>query len=285
MDKFDDDDFFDDCSVCQFTKANQKLGRTPTMEKIKTVFRKARKQGAFVKGSLLEETDSGDERKWMEERGFEYIGTADDFKMPEWMDCVWRRVPCGKDACKMCGKIKQDRLRHIMKGEDPDDLKSVFKDAGNSLGGALAMIKQHAAEMEIDITNINEAELEEPPEPDTFPLYQKAAKWHDEVAAMIKDADFHGDVWLLTEAAADLGWYKNTLLAKIYRQLCNCWRLDRGDEYGEIDSTYTKYVLRECVKVLKQSLAKLSELNSPQKGGLMVALTRLVDLEKQILEI
>ena len=43
VDKFDDDDFFDDCSVCQFTKANQKLGRTPTLEEMKAVFDKANK--------------------------------------------------------------------------------------------------------------------------------------------------------------------------------------------------------------------------------------------------
>lgn len=40
-----------------------------------------------------------DERKWMEERGFENIGATDDFTMPKWMDCAWRRVPCGQDEC------------------------------------------------------------------------------------------------------------------------------------------------------------------------------------------
>lgn len=169
VDKFAEEDFFDDCAVCQFEKEMQRGGKLPTIEGLKNSLRKAKEQGALVGGTMFEnktprsqksQKDSEDEeRKWMEERGFEYIGTIDDFKIPEWWDCAWRRVPCGRDECRMCGKIKQDRLRHIMKEEDPDDMKSVFEDVGNSLGGALAMIKQHAREMGIDITNINEAEL------------------------------------------------------------------------------------------------------------------------------
>lgn len=226
-----------------------------------------------------------EERKWMEERGFEYLGTSDNFKIPKWWDCVWQRVPCGKDECPICLKIKQDRLSHIMKEENPDDMKSVFEDVGNSLGGALAMIKQHAAEMGIDITNINEAELEEPPEPDGFPLYQKAASWQGEVTAVIKDADLRGDAWLLTESAADLVWYKNTLLAKIYRQLCNRWHLDRGDEYGEVDYEYTKYVLGECLKILEKSLVELSTIGAPQSDGLKRCRKRLQELKKPIFSI
>lgn len=295
VDKFDDEDFFDDCAVCQFEKEMQRSGKPPTIRGLKNSFRKAKEQGAFVGGAMFESKSSGsqknqkdsedEERKWMEERGFEYLGTSGDFKIPKWWDCAWRRVPCGKDECRMCGKIKQDRLSHIMKGEDPDDMKSSFEDAGNSLGGALAMIKQHAAEMGIDITNINEAELEKPPEPDTFPLYQKAVEWQDEAAAIIKDGDLRGSAWLLTEAAADLGWYQNTLLAKIYRQLCNRWHLDRGDEYGEIDYEYTKYVLGECLKILEKSLLELSAIGSPHGDGLKHCLARLQELKKPILSI
>lgn len=40
-DKFDDDDFFDDCPVCQFTKTMQAQGKNPTMSELQEVFRKA----------------------------------------------------------------------------------------------------------------------------------------------------------------------------------------------------------------------------------------------------
>lgn len=295
VDKFDEEDFFDDCPVCQFEKETQKSGQPPTLKGLKNSFQKAKKQGAFVGGTILEsktseskknQKDSGDkERKWMEERGFEYIGTSDDFEIPEWWDCAWRRVPCGKNGCKICDKIERDRLRHIIKGENPDDMKNIFEDVSNSLGGALAMIKQDAAEMGIDIVNINEAELEEPPESDTFPLYQKAAEWQDGVAAIIEDADLRGNAWLLTEAAADLGWYKNILLAKIYRQLRNRWHLDQKDEYGDVDYKYTKYVLDECLKILEKSLLELSANGSPQSVRLKRCLNRLQELKEFILSI
>ncbi len=197
-----------------------------------------------------------EERKWMEERGFEYIGTANDFKIPEWWDCVWRRVPCEKDECKICGKIKQDRLRHIIKGEDPDGMKNVFEDVGNSLKETLVMVKKHAEELGIDITNLKDVgDMEEPPEPQKFSLYRDLAKWHKTVGDVLHDAERGGSYWLLTEVAVDLGWYKNTLLVKTYRQFGNRWHLDRGDKYGEVDYQYTKYVLGECLKILKKSLS------------------------------
>jgi hypothetical protein len=225
------------------------------------------------------------ERKLMEERGFEYLGTSGDFKIPVWWDCVWRRVSCGKDECRMCGKIKQDRLRHIMKGENPDDIQSAFEDVGHSLGEALATIKQHAAEMGIDIANISEVELEEPPEPEKFPLYRHVEEWEKDVSAIMKDANLCGSTWLLTEAAADLGWYKNTLLAKTYRQLGNRWHLNRRDKYGEVDYEYMKYVLGECAKILEKALTELSVVGSQQNNGLQHSLNRLQELAKLILSI
>jgi len=227
-----------------------------------------------------------EERKWMEERRFEYIGEADDFKIPEWMDCAWRRVACGKNDCKICGKIKEDRFYHIMKGEDPDSMANVFEDVGSSLSETLAMIKRDAAERGIDIENITEDELEEPPVAETFPLYQQIAEWHQQVSRPIQDAELNGNAWLLTEAAADLIWYRSTLLVKTYRQLCNRWHLDRGDEYGDFDYEYTKYVLKECVEILKKALMGLSIVDPiHHREELWNARTRLKELEKPIFAI
>lgn len=51
-----------------------------------------------------------------------------DFKMPEWMECTWRRVPCGRDDCPLCGKINKQRQKHTEKGGDSDDLECAFED-------------------------------------------------------------------------------------------------------------------------------------------------------------
>ncbi len=283
VNKFDEDDFFDDCGMCQFTKKIQQEGRSPTVGEMKIAFNKAKENGSVVWSARVEDKDDEDERKFMKERGFEYIGTADDFKMPDWMDCTWRRVPCDKDECKICGRIKQDRFRHIMKGEDPDSTESMFEDIGKNFKEALGMIRRDAEERGIDITNLED--IEEPPKPEKFPLYNKVSRWNVALSEVAGSAEGTEYSWFYTEATADLLWYKNTLLAKTYRQLCNRWEQKRGDEYTDVDLQYTKYVLEECIKILKRSLVQLSELDSPQKGGLTVALTHLSNLEKQIIKI
>ncbi len=44
VDKFDDDDFFDDCDICQFTKKMQNERREPTLLELKKVFDIANKK-------------------------------------------------------------------------------------------------------------------------------------------------------------------------------------------------------------------------------------------------
>lgn len=214
---------------------------------------------------------------------FEPIGTAEDFKMPEWIECVWRRAACGKESCKICGRILRDRQKHIEKGEDPDDLKSALEDVGDNFKEAMMMVKKDAERLGIDLENIDD--IKEPPEPEKFPFYRKIQKWHKMVSQIGKDAEASGDLWLGTEAAADLFWYKNTLLAKVYRELCNIWHIEQKDGYGDFDYDYTSYVINECLKILKQSLSELSLLNSSQKPQLMIALSHLTLLEKQIFKV
>jgi len=208
------------------------------------------------------------------------------FKMPKWMECTWRRVPCGKDNCPLCGRIKKNRQKHIDRGEDPDDLKSVFEDVGNNFKEALMMIKKDAERIGIDITNIDNTKgIKEPPAPKKFPLYRKVSRWRELIEEILKEASMSESLWLETEAADDLMWYRNTLAAKTYRQLCNHWEIENGDDYGDFDYKYTKYVLQECLKILKNSLAYLSLLNSGQKGEFILALNKLQLLESQILRI
>lgn len=219
----------------------------------------------------------------MERLGFEHIGTINNFRIPKWWECGWRRVSCNKTSCRLCGRILRDKQKHIERGEDPDDWKYVFEDVGNSLGEALSMIKKDAERIGIEITNVGGTG--EPPEPGKFILYGKVNRWRESVLNIANLASAADELWLDSVAAADLLWYKNKLAAKTYRQLCNRWHLGRGDEYGEVDYKYTKYVLGECLRILKQSLAELSALNSGQKAELMLASGKLAELEKSILSI
>ncbi|MDA2922951.1 hypothetical protein MYX07_06840, partial [Patescibacteria group bacterium AH-259-L07] len=240
----------------------------------------------FLKGERSAQVSLGKETRQMKSRELEYVGDADDFEMSKWMECAWRCVPCGKDECKICGSIKRDLQKHIERGEDPYSIESALEDVGDTFREALTMIKKDAKRRGIDIDNIDD--IKEPPRPEEFPLYKKAKKWRDTIfkIAEAEHQSHKGEsLWLNTEEAADLFWYSSTLSAKTYRQLCNRWHIETGDGYGDFDYTYTKYVLKECLTILKKSLKDLSFLAPAKTGELISALAELNDLEKEILKI
>ncbi len=218
----------------------------------------------------------------MKDRGFKEIKLKNGkFKMPKWMDCAWRRIPCNKDTCPLCGRINRDRQKHIEQGEDPDSIESAFEDIGKNFKETLELIKKDCETKGIELTNIDN--IQEPPEPEEFPLYNKVNRWRKSVLTLEETPE--DSLWQYTEPATDLFWYANILAAKIYRQLTNKWEIEHGDEYGDVDYEYTTHVLRECLKILKKSLRELSSFNSSQKIGLMLIHDKLLDLEKEILEI
>ena len=49
-----DEEFFDDCLICQAMKAAKEQGREPTEEELKEAFKKAKEQGVIVDGELFE---------------------------------------------------------------------------------------------------------------------------------------------------------------------------------------------------------------------------------------
>lgn len=207
----------------------------------------------------------------------------DGFKVPVWWECGWRRKNCKKRSCVLCGGIIADREKHIAKGEDPDSMKSVLEDVGQSLVETLVMIKVDAEKHGIDITNIED--IKEPPKPESHALYRNIAKWRNGIIKLVDKADEADEIWISTEPAADLLWYISTLSAKTYRQLCNRWHIKNGDGYGEFDYKYTQYVLSEVLDILENSLAQLTKLNSQHQVVLMFALNQLIKFRKSILSI
>jgi hypothetical protein len=145
------------------------------------------------------------------------------------------------------------------------------------------MVKKDAKRFGIDITNIDD--IKEPPEPEEFPLYEEIKKWSGEVLKIRNEAELSGSWWVYTEAAVNLFWYSRTLQAKTYRQLCNRWHIENGDDYGKFDHRYTKYVLEESLQILKNSLLELINNNFSQKERLNSVYSNLLKLEKDILKI
>ena len=202
-----------------------------------------------------------------------------EYQIPKWMECSWRRVPCGKKTCPLCSRLVSGHEDHLG-GEEPDEMEMIFADVAHGFKETLELIKQDAKTKGLSIVNLDN--VKEPPRPQAFPFYRKVAIWHRQLSALATAAEIGGDLWIATEAAADVLWYKNILLSKIYRQLCTRWEQKQGVEYGDVDLAYTGKVLKEVAGILEKSLCQLSQLESAQKGGLFLSLVGLQQLKKRI---
>lgn len=205
------------------------------------------------------------------------------FSFPKWMECGWKRVSCGRDDCPLCGQVKKDRQAHIDKGEDPDSLKAVLEDVGLNFKKVLELVKKDAAANGVDISKIEA--IKEPPKPEEFSLYRRAHSWQKYVCAILDDASQNGELWLDTPAGLDLAWYSSILLGKVYRQLSNRWEMEHGDEYGEFDYRYTRNVIKKSLSFINDSFAELVCFETGQSINLMLAQSKLKELEKQIIKI
>lgn len=270
---------YDNCPLCKMMESGEEI----TKDKIRLAMKEAKKNGAIVGGPFFEDMDSGasdeekkdDSNRPLTKDEYDLLKTValageegilipeiSGEKMPEWMDCAWRRVPCGKHTCPICGRVAKQREKHIKESKNPDSMEMVFEDVRTELEEALLIIKMDARQRGLDILNLDN--IKEPPKALEFPLWRRVNKWGEEIFSFSKEAEKNGQFWLQTESAADFLWYSNTLMIKTYRQLCNSWHIEKNDGYGEFDHAYTAGVLKECLKILKESLAVLKRIYDGQ---------------------
>lgn len=213
---------------------------------------------------------------------------TEEFKMPIWMDCVWKRNSCGKKSCPVCRSVKkaneEKKNSKKMKEEEKElNSEALLDEMNKDLKKIMREIKKDAKRMGFDVEDIEK--LKNPPAPAKFLLYNKTKEWRDLIFSAIKNAVHKQEYWVYTEAFEDLLWYTNLLPVKVYRQLCNKWHLEQGDEYGEYDYKYTKYVLRECSKMIKGSLGTVMSFNAKEKEIFIISAASLMSLEKEIKKI
>jgi len=63
VDKFDDEDLFDDCPLCQAMKFAQEKGRMPTLVELKEAFKKAKEKGSIVGGEWFKESKNPEKKE------------------------------------------------------------------------------------------------------------------------------------------------------------------------------------------------------------------------------
>jgi hypothetical protein len=204
-----------------------------------------------------------------------------DFICPDWWECQWIRNACGRAECPLCGRIMKQHFKHQFKGENPESEEAFFQDIKDSFEEAIFLLNENAEKEGINLNQINE-DIAMPPEPDEFPEHKKYRDW---ILGIHHFAEEKGLGWIETEAGHDLMWYSNLIPAKVYRNLCNRWYLEKGQTDENIDYYYTRYVLENCIRIIKESFETVISMRLPQKNELICLYNQFLNFEKEILSI
>lgn len=123
----------------------------------------------------------------------------------------------------------------------------------------------------------NRKDLKEAPVfQETF-IYKMVKEWSDEVFTVVEDAEDEGDFWMFTRSACDLFWYSNVLLVK-------CSILTQSEPLS-FENNYARYVIRECLRIIKRSLRDIISHDPISKGELRSLFFRISEIEKEILDL
>lgn len=201
------------------------------------------------------------------------------FKPPKWWECQWRRVPCGKDTCALCGRINKQRQAHIAKGEDPDSIESAFGDVQDSFAETRAMLQKDAKRFGIDLENLEDVEYAEAPENSNHPVVKRLMRFYKTMLKVSREAQESIQAWPKTEAGKDFFWYPSMILVKTKRMLDDRWEIEQGEDYADDDVEYTRYVLQESILILKNALTELIVLRTYQLPDFNYCYDELESLE------
>lgn len=238
----------------------------------------------------------------------------DGFKVPEWWECTWRRVPCRAQTCRFCGRF--EKVKRLLesggtrgdydRGNDAEaeseeskqqeadlaDLKEVTAFQAKDLG----IREEDVLGEEVDEDDFDEdgnyiGEEDEPerliPEAETFLLYALVKRWSRPLTRYVGEAHERGEPWAKTDAAKDLLWYGTLIIGKVYRELSTRWEVTHGlqsMEFMNPEYVYTGSVLREISDIITHSLLELAkfhpDLETPLKQfrrlkGSILDITRL----------
>lgn len=174
--------------------------------------------------------------------------------------------------CKICkDEIIREKL-YKKAGKDPNDMKEVFKDIGNSLAHALYLLHKEAERLGIDLNNLED--VEEAPEPDNYPLFQAVTSYGKAVGNFIhklsKTPVFTNDIPLIEKALEVLSHSRFYIVAKTHRAYSSKWEEAKDPENDLDDSKSSAFLAYIAIVRNEHTIRKL--LN---EGVIHYSLTRL----------
>lgn len=193
--------------------------------------------------------------------------------------CIYTKV------CKVYQKEQERRKKHLLNGEDADDLLTVIKDLKADLERTFSMLKDKAEELGIDIDKISEKVSREFPEPEEFPLYKMTReftlKTHQFLKNLRDESPYPEELVALKEDLEDLSWYHTLVSAKLARALSD---LSDIDEFSREDAKNSAEIALMSIRACQIALSHILEAYPNLFDTLIELLVMSQKIEKAILE-
>ncbi|MBL7141810.1 hypothetical protein ISS21_01795 [Patescibacteria group bacterium] len=175
------------------------------------------------------------------------------------------------DKCQVFQDILVHRLKHIVKGEDPDspavifaDMKKVFARLANIIKKDLEKQGLNSKEVKIKLVK---SSFGNEPNPEDFPLWRLGHSFMLDVHLLLENIFFEEDDELmetlvkLKKQTEELNWYHAFFEAKLYRALVGQWVLEKekdkalkkiGQEDVNVSAKLAFHSLSSCQKALEE---------------------------------
>ncbi len=145
--------------------------------------------------------------------------------------CDQRCEKCNlTDQCLAFQQRFNQRLKHVMKGEDPDHPDIVFSDLRKNVHYLVKSIKENMAKEKISLselkTKLVQVGFTAEPEPQHFLLWKKGFQFQRQTEILLQDLLFQNEETELSEEflkvkkeIEELSWYHHFFLKKLYQAL------------------------------------------------------------------
>lgn len=185
-------------------------------------------------------------------------------KLPLWLDCTWRRVPCSKKQCPVCSLLTEEEKKLLARGEGEEFVCDVLDDLRYSIAESFLAV------IETPVRSQHGRRAFAKRSPRRFPLYRTVDRWHEQLHDVYSDGDNAESFWVQTSDAADVDWYVHVLLDFVHRQLLYLERNSVQSLRTSIPAAYACYVIQLTTELIKDGLNRLALLDSTEKGALIM---------------
>jgi len=165
--------------------------------------------------------------------------------------------------CRICNDEVQRLKLYKKAGKDPNDMKEVMKDIGDSLTHAMYLLHKDAERMGIDLNNLDDIDIEESPEPSTYPLFQDTFSYGKALDSLIKKLSntpilaSNENLFLLEKVIEVLSHARFYMLAKIGRAYSSKWEEDKDPDDDLDDAKTSAFLAYIAIKRNEYALKKL----------------------------